>query len=175
MRKFIAVTALLFAAQLFMATASRADGVDWKEWSFLLGNWRGASDGIPGASQTLFSFDLDRDHHVIVRHDHSDYVHYQGIPQFSEDGQLFIYKDSSGQTLALATGDDGRTVTFTATAAADGNSWTFVSAPEVKRPQWRLTYDKINNDNLILWYDYALPGQPGNFQPYLHATGVRIR
>jgi hypothetical protein len=102
-------TALLLVLSIAVASAQAAQKkVDpLQPFGFLLGKWNGQGGGQQGAGTGAFSFDVELDGHILVRHNYAEYGkdasaisrHDDLLIVYLEDGPRAIYFDSEGHVI----------------------------------------------------------------------------
>ena len=70
-------TSAILVMVLLSVLPERAQSTPWEKLEFLLGNWAGSAgqtDTQLGAGEGGFSFDLELNRKIIVRHNHAGYA-----------------------------------------------------------------------------------------------------
>ena len=91
---------------LSIGLCAQEGAADWKKLDFVLGKWVGVAgekETPLGAGQGGFSFELDLDKKVIVRHNHAEYdkgvKHDDLMVIYMEGSPRAIYFDSEGHVI----------------------------------------------------------------------------
>ena len=128
------------AAALLCAPAARAQTAPaaWSKLEFLLGKWTGIAgekDTQLGAGQGSFSFDLQLNGKVVVRHNNATYN--SGI---THDDLMVIYLDSPNDTpRAIYFDSEGHVIRYDVSFPTSGKA-VFESDSHQPGPAYRLTY-----------------------------------
>jgi hypothetical protein len=155
----------LAAAQTSSQPAAQAS--KFKEIEFLVGDWAADSgSGEPGkATAGEFSFRLELNGQVLVRHSFADY----GKENRHED-LLYIYRNSPSEPLrAIYFDNEGHVIHYSVTASP--NSAVFDSDPAQPGPRFRLTY-QLAGKMLNGKFEMAMPGST-EYKTYLAWTSVK--
>jgi hypothetical protein len=165
MNVFRALALLLTAAACLPAQNSNPD---WSKLEFLLGNWTGTAGGKDtaiGAGRGAFSFELQLNQKIIVRHNQATYD--SGI---RHEDLMVIYLDAPDQTpRAVYFDTEGHVtryhVTFPSTSAA-----TFESDATEPGPKYRLSY-WMDHGLLNGRFEIAPPGK--EYKTYMSWTSTK--
>ena len=163
----LALAGLLAAAPAPVA-AARPD--PWAALRFLVGEWEGLGAGTPGQGGGRFSFALDLGDQVLVRRAHSAYAGKQG-PVVHDD--LLVVHAGEGGLRARYWDNEGHVIDYAVAASPDGKVVTFVSAPG-KGPRFRLTYQRLEGDRVMVRFAVAPLGEPEAFRTYVEGESRRL-
>jgi len=161
---FLLAQALVSAAQ-----PAPASDLNWSALQFLVGNWAGegtAETGQAGAGSCSFQPDLQGK--TLIRKNHAEYPAADNHPAIAHDDLMVIYPDQAKHQLrAFYTDNEGNVINYTVTASADGKSVIFLGDITEGSPRFRLTYTLAQPGHLILAFEMAPPGKPGQFQKFI--------
>lgn len=151
-------------------TASPAAAKFGPQWRLLVGRWAADASAGVGAGACAFGFELGD--HILVRTNHAEILSGGNRPAGNHEDLMVIYPTTDGsQAHATYWDNEGHVIEYSAGWSADGTVLTFLSKAGAG-PQFRLTYKKLDSDNLSVSFDIAPPGQSGVFKTY---TSGRIR
>jgi hypothetical protein len=139
----------------------------WEPYRFLVGTWVADSASDPSTGKGEFSFGLDLNDNILVRRNHAVIAPNPDKPPATHDDLMIIYQDRS-QTRAGYWDNEGHTISYTASFNDAKDTLSFVSAIVAGAPRFRLQYIKLADGGLMICFDFAPPGQPERFSPYLH-------
>ncbi len=138
---------------------------DWKAFQFLMGDWVGEGSGSPGNGGGGFTFALELQGRVLVRHNHTEFPPSQGRPANIHDDLIVVYQEKDGVKAAYWD-NEGHVINYTASFAPD-KSLVFVSGKIPGAPRQRLSYRQLSNGGLGIRFEIAPPGKPNEFKVYL--------
>lgn len=160
MRLKLILTAILFCAPCISAQTSL------KNLDFLLGKWTGVAgekDTPNGAGQGDFSFELQLDKKIVVRHNNATYA--SGI---RHDDLLIIYLENDTPR-AIYFDSEGHVIRYSVTVPSP-NSVTFESDATQPGPKYRLSY-RLEQGSLNGKFEIAPPG--AEYKTYLSWTSKK--
>jgi len=168
MRKWILPVLVGILIILPLAAQPSAPLPDWKAFQFLMGNWIGEGSGSPGQGSGGFTFALELQGRVLVRHNRTEFPASQGRPANIHDDLLVVYQDKEGFK-AVYWDNEGHVIHYTMSVAADG-SLVFVSGKMPGAPRQRLSYRSMSGGGLGIRFEIAPPDKPDEFKVYLDGT-----
>lgn len=140
----------------------------WKKLEFVLGKWTGVAgekDTSLGAGQGGFSFDLELNQKIIVRHNHAAYT--SGV---QHDDLMVIYLEAPNDPPhAIYFDTEGHTIRYNLTFPAP-NKVIFESDASQPGPRYRLSYG-LNGRALDGKFEVAAPG--AEYKPYMSWTSKK--
>lgn len=147
------------------------DNGHWARLQFLIGRWSGAGSGQPGQAikgGTAFSFDLDKQ--IIVRKNRAEYAPKPGEKTGAVHEDLMIIYQGPGTAgfKAIYFDNEGHTITYDVSFAAQGQGVVFDSEGNDKGPRFRLLYEPTKDGALTVEFFVAPPG--GELKCYLSGT-----
>ncbi len=147
---------------------------DWHAWHFLMGEWIGDGNGEPGQGAGGFSFSIELQGRILVRHNYANYPATKDRPAFRHNDLMVIYKDA-GSTKADYFDNEGHVIHYLVDFSGDSSSIIFISAESDSEPRYRLTYAEKKGDTLSLSFDIAPPAKPEEFRQYISAAAHKKR
>jgi len=158
------------AAILLLAAATLcAQGKpNWDGWQFLIGEWTGEGVGNPGQGTGGFTFELQLDQHVLVRHNYAEYPATKDKPAYSHQDLMVIHPEGSGWS-AMYFDNEGHVIHYSVEFRTEGV--VFTSTEPASGPRFMLTYAKLGADKVGIEFSIAAPGKP--FTPYIHGVAHR--
>jgi hypothetical protein len=132
---------------------------------FLLGTWNGIGEGKPGEASGQARFRRDLQGQVIVRTSYAAHPKQGDRPASRHDDLMVIYPDAGGHVRADYYDNEGHVIRYAVTARPGGA--VFVSDVEPNAPRFRLTYTLHPDGTLGGGFEFAPPGKPEAFSPYL--------
>jgi hypothetical protein len=142
---------------------------NWDAFQFLIGEWIGDGSGQSGQGNGVFSFSYDLQNRIIVRKSFADYPATQDKPPFRHDDLMIIYYESDTIPRATYFDNEGHVIHYTVTT--NDASWVFATNESTPIPNFRLTYQKMDESTLNIAFEVAPPRKP--FAPYIKATAHR--
>jgi hypothetical protein len=162
-RVFLALTLAAIEAR---AQNAASDG--WKKFEFLLGRWTGVAgdkDTPQGAGRGEFSFALELNRTIIVRH---NYAEYKNAPR--HDDLMVIYLDAPNDPpRAMYFDSEGHVIHYTASFPS-ANAVVFESDGSQSDPRYRLSY-WMEQAALKGRFEVAPPG--GEYTSYMSWTSKK--
>ena len=150
---------------LLSVLPERAQSTPWEKLEFLLGNWAGSAgqtDTQLGAGEGGFSFDLELNRKIIVRHNHAGYA--SGA---QHDDLMVIYLDAPDDTTrAIYFDSEGHVIRYNLTFPTS-NKVIFESDGTQAGPRYRLSY-WLNGRALDGKFEVAPPGS--EYKTYMSWT-----
>jgi len=141
---------------------------DWKAFQFLMGDWVGEGSGSPGQGGGGFTFDLELQGRVLVRHNRTEFSASQGRPANIHDDLIVVYQEKDGFK-AVYWDNEGHVIDYTVSFAPD-KSLVFVSGKIPGATRQRLSYRELANGGLGVRFEIAPPDKPDEFKVYLDGT-----
>jgi len=150
--------------------APKAEAVDrWEAFRFLVGTWVADSSADPRQGSGEFTFSMYLQDNILVRENHTVIAATSDKPAVTHDDLMVIYHDQQ-QTLASYWDNEGHAISYTTSFNVAKDTLTFVSDIVTGVPRFRLMYIKLADGGLKITFDFAPPGQPDAFAPYLQGT-----
>jgi len=153
---------------LLSVLPERAQSTPWEKLEFLLGNWAGSAgqtDTQLGAGEGGFSFDLELNRKIIVRHNHAGYA--SGA---QHDDLMVIYLDAPDDTpRAIYFDSEGHIIRYNLTFPTPITA-IFESDGTQPGPRYRLSY-WLNGRALDGKFEVAPPGS--EYKTYLSWTSKK--
>ena len=150
---------------LLSVLPERAQSTPWEKLEFLLGNWAGSAgqtDTQLGAGEGGFSFDLELNRKIFVRHNHAGYA--SGA---QHDDLMVIYLDAPDDTpRAIYFDSEGHVIRYNLTFPTS-NKVIFESDGTQAGPRYRLSY-WLNGRALDGKFEVAPPGS--EYKTYMSWT-----
>lgn len=173
MLKRLLISITVCGALVAQNTSTTRPSDPWHPLRFLIGTWQSKTQG-GSADATVagtYTFRLDLGDHVLARHTAS--TECKGPADFDcEHGDLlYVYSDSSGNTLKAIYFDNEGHVIHYAVSSSMPDSVVFLSDPSIPGPQFRLTYE-FKDRVLYGKFQVRVPGE-NDFKSYLEWSGPR--
>ncbi len=164
------LTAILISA-VGSAMAQDVKKVDpWADYRFLLGEWVADNPGDQGKGECSFSLDLQDK--IMVRKNHADAPASKDRPATVHD-DLMIMSRSGDAVKAEYYDSEDHLINYTVTISSNKDTLIFVSEVSPQAPRFRLAYVKAGDSKLAGSFEFAPPGKPEAFSPYLKWTMSR--
>ncbi|PWB74491.1 hypothetical protein C3F09_03935 [candidate division GN15 bacterium] len=171
----LAVSVILMGAVLSSAQppAPKPEPIDrWADFRFLLGTWVADSSADPRQGTGEFSFALDLNNNILVRKNHTVIAAAADKPALTHDDLMVVFHEQQ-QTKANYWDNEGHAINYTASLNPGKDTLSFVSDAVTGMPRFRLQYIKLADGGLKITFDFAPPGQPEAFAPYLQGAAHR--
>jgi hypothetical protein len=170
LKRFLWVMAPAFL--LAGARGLQASSDSWQPFQFLLGTWVGEGSGQPGKGSGEFTLAPDLGGKILVRKNHSDIAAAGGRPAATHDDLMIIYPGEKGKSpRAIYFDNEGHVINYTVTSSP--GELVFLSEAAASAPRFRLTYKKTGDDTVSIKFEFAPPGKPDAFRPYIEASARR--
>ena len=148
---------------------------EWRDWSFLLGEWKGEGGGEPGQGIGGFTFKPDLQQSVLVRTSYSEYPASKDRPAYRHDDLMVIYREKpSSPVQAMYFDNEGHVIHYGVTIDSTAKTAVFLSQPENGAPRYRLTYTAKAPDTVSIKFEVAPPDKPEQFKTFIEARATRI-
>ena len=156
-----------------VASQARAQKKDlWADWAPFLGSWEGAGSGDPGQGRGEFSYALELEEAVLVRHNFAEYPASKDKPAYRHDDLMVIYPGANDKkTHADYWDNEGHVIHYEVEVSA--GKLVFMSDPAQAGARYRLTYIKTGEDDLKLRFEIAPAADRNSFKTYIEATARR--
>ncbi len=152
--------------------AKAQDKDNWKQWSWLMGDWKGEGSGEPGKGSGVFSFKPALDGHVLLRTAHSEYPAMGNRPATIHDDLLYVYLDAGEQpSRAIYFDNEGHTIHYSIGYA--DNSITLTSDRSPRSPLFRLTYTRLSETEVNTKFEMSQDGE--KWMTYVEGKSNRVR
>jgi hypothetical protein len=162
----------IIAILLFSTASYSQQDSTWKNFSWLVGDWKGEGNGNPGQGGGVFSFNFNLDKKVIVRNSHSEYPAANDKPKTVHDDLMIIYLDFSGTPSKASYFDnEGHNISYNITFT--NSSVIFLSDKIQNVPTFRLTYLKTDETHINIKFEMSHDGV--NFFTYIEGTALKIK
>lgn len=140
------------------------------KWNWLIGDWIGEGNGIPGQGGGVFSFKPDLDKKILVRKSHSVYPAVEKKPEIIHDDLMIIYSDSSGSpSKAIYFDNEGHIINYSITYY--DKSIAFTSIKDIGVPVFRLTYSFLDFDVVNVKFEMSQDGE--KFMTYIEGKSKK--
>ena len=146
---------------------------DWSAFQFLLGEWIGEGSGNPGQGNGTFTFSMELQDHIILRHNQSDYPETKTHAAFSHNDLMVIYQKPGQSAHAIYFDNENHTIQYNTHISIDRKSIVFTSDSTEAGPRFKLTYTSLSDDSLLIAFEIAPPAHPENFSKYLEGRAHR--
>lgn len=163
------LTFLLVAPLWSQGAASKVEA--FAPVRFLVGEWKGEGDGLPGQSTGMATFRFELEGKALVRRSHADYPAANGRPASHHEDLLTLYSEG-GQLKALYLDNEDHVIRYLVSAVPDGVAFTSEPAPG---PRFRLTYLRKAEALVTVRFEMASPATPEAFKTYLEAATRRVK
>lgn len=138
---------------------------------FLIGEWIGAGGGTgsgQGEGSCIFRFDLDSN--VIIRENYAHYSAQNNKPEYTHKDLMIIYWQAASPR-AIYIDNEKHIINYN--IELKEKELVFTSEIVNGTPQFKMTYVKLDQNNMNLKFDIAPPNTPGKFMPYISAEMKR--
>ena len=152
------------AALSLTVVATAAQPPELESLSFLIGEWRAAGTGEPGAGIGTATFARELQGRVIVRTSFAEYSAAAGKPSTRHDDLMIMYA-LAGALRADYYDSEGHVIRYGVQVPTAGEA-VFVSDPSDNEPRFRLSY-RLESSVLKGLFEIAPPGAADAFKPYL--------
>ncbi|MBI5266773.1 MAG: hypothetical protein HY851_06020 [candidate division Zixibacteria bacterium] len=140
----------------------------WADYRFLIGDWMADNPEDQGKGECSFALDLQNK--VIIRKNHAEIPASKDHPATVHDDLLIMYWANIYTLKADYYDSEGHIIHYTSTVSLDKDTVSFTSEQSDQAPQYRLSYVKIGDGKVAGTFEFAPPGKPGAFSPYLKWT-----
>lgn len=159
------------AFSFLISTTFAQQNSPWKDWSWLMGEWRGEGGGQPGQGGGTFSFKTDLDGKILVRKSHSEYPASGNRPATIHDDLMIVSLDYFGNpTKAIYFDNEGHTINYTITYAP--NTVVLTGEKIANVPVFRLTYSLLDNQMVNTKFEMSQDGE--KFMTYVEGKSKKI-
>lgn len=156
---------------LSFSTTFAQQNSTWKDWSWLIGEWRGEGGGQPGQGGGTFSFKTDLDGKILVRKSHSEYPASGNRPATIHDDLMIISLDYSGNpTKAIYFDNEGHTINYSISYAP--NTIVLTSEKMANVPVFRLTYTLLDTQMVNTKFEMSQDGE--KFMTYVEGKSKKV-
>jgi hypothetical protein len=166
----------VFSSFMMLSVYSHAQPTTdhWAKWKNMMGDWVGEGAGQPGKGAGSFSFKPDLDGKILVRKNHAGYPAAQDKPAFQHNDLMIVYPGENGNPdKAIYFDNEGHVINYMVAFSEGDKKIVFTSDVIDKVPRFRLSYTFSNDDLVKIKFEFAPPGQPEAFSPYIEATASR--
>jgi len=161
---------LLVVFSLLISTSFAQQNSPWKDWSWLMGEWRGEGGGQPGQGGGTFSFKTDLDGKILIRKSHSEYPAAGNSPATIHDDLMIVSLNFSGNpTKAIYFDNEGHTISYAITYAP--NTIVLTSEKIQSMPVFRLTYTLLDKQMVNTKFEMSQDGE--KFMTYVEGKSIQ--
>jgi hypothetical protein len=171
MRRNTLISLVIMTFVLFAAAQQGAPLPDWKAFQFLVGDWVGEGSGSPGQGAGGFTFALELQGRVLVRHNRTEFPAGPDRPAFIHDDLLVVYQEKDG-IKADYWDNEGHVIHYLVELTAEGLI-TFISEKQPGAPRLRLSYQRLGEARVDILFEMSTPDKPDDFKVYLHGKARR--
>jgi hypothetical protein len=132
--------------------------------AFLVGTWEGIGSGSPGASAGEFSFELQVQGHVLVRHNTSD------SPNGRHEDIMLIYEAPRQGLRAIYIDNEDHVINYAVSLSEEPKGAVLLSDNVPGMPGFRLSYRMKPDGTVGILFEMAPPGTT-EFKVYLEGAG----
>jgi hypothetical protein len=147
---------------LFLLTSavfSQQNIASWNKLNYLIGNWKGEGNGIPGEGGGYFTFKLDLDQNILVRTSHTEYPATKGRPATNHNDLMIIYRDYTGTPKrAIYFDNENHVINYSITYPNDKDI-VFISDKIANVPTFRLTYSIVDEITVNIRFEMSQDGE----------------
>lgn len=123
---------------------------------WLLGEWKGEGTGQPGQGEGGFTLETSLDGKVLVRKNRSSYPAKDNKPAFVHDDIMIVFPEAN-QLKSMYWDNEGHLIRYS--VAASESKIVLLSDPVPNAPQFRLTYDKLDERTVNVLFDMSRDGE----------------
>ena len=165
-----------FLLPSFALARQAPKSADWRDWQFLLGDWTGEASGQPGKGSGGFTFRLELEGKLLVRRSFSDFPAAKDKPAIHHEDLLYVYREPGArEERAIYFDNEGHVIHYAIEISPDGKTWTFISPVESSAPRYRLTYSRVDDNQVGIKFEIAPPGKPDAFATHVASASHRKR
>lgn len=170
---------ILFLSFLFIISysvpcRSQSGTGKWEKWEYLLGNWKGEGNGNPGMGEGTFTFSNALSDNILIRKSLTSFPASENRPAFTHEDLMIIYADPSGiPSHANYFDNEGHSINYSIVYSGEQIILTSEQIPNI--PRFRLTYQKLDEQNVNVVFAIAPPQSPEDFKIYLEGKSVKIK
>ena len=157
----------MFSLTLF----GQSDKGSLDNWGWLLGEWVGEGQGIPGKGVGKFSFKLELGESIVERKAIATYPAANGRPAIVHEDLMIIYRDAAGVPYKAIYFDNEKHLINYTVLLSEG-SIVFLSDKAISLPVFRLTYTFIESGKISVRFEMA--GDGVNFKTYVEGVSTRL-
>ncbi len=151
------ITALVIFLLILASCSLAQQDTAWQKWNWLIGEWVGEGNGVPGQGSGEFSLQPDLDGKVLIRRSHSEYPATKDKPLVVHDDLMIISPVSSSQPeKANYFDNEGHTIDYSATHT---DSSIVFNSINPKMPLFRLTYVLLDKNTIDVIFEMSTDGQ----------------
>lgn len=167
---FNKLLATICLSMLFHTAISQSN-MAWKNWSWLMGTWKGEGNGRPGQGSGTFSFTPDLDQHILVRKAHSEYPSASGKAAVHDDLLIVYMGNAQAPDRAIYFDNEGHTIQYTITVRE--KDIVFLSDVKPGVPVFRLTYTLLDPETVNTTFEMAQNGS--DFTKYIEGKSRKVQ
>lgn len=146
----------------------KGDTDPWKPFHFLLGQWESKPDSMGAFGGSTFSLELQN--RILMRKNFANYPAANGKPAINHEDLLVLYQQPGNPFEASYWDNEGHVIHYLARMSENEDTLAMTSDVVPNSPRFRLSYIKMGGDSLKVGFEFAPPGNPDAFKPYL--TGM---
>ena len=146
---------------------NRATEFRWQPLEFLFGKWTALGDTQIGSGQGVFSFELELNNRIVVRHNYAEYNKGPAAGTRHDDLLVVYAETPEDKPRAIYFDSEGHVIRYNVTTPAR-NTAVFESDGSQPGPRYRLSY-ALDGKNLNGKFEIAGPGT-AEYKTYLSWT-----
>jgi len=150
--------------------------IDWKAWKYLVGQWVSDPTNDPNQGTGKFSFRFDLGENILIRENRSILPANEASEENLHADLMIVYSEVPGAKQAIYFDNEQHVIHYKTNVSADQKTITLESEASSSSPQFRFTYNKIDENTLEARFEIASPGSQGQFSIYLQGkarkTGI---
>ena len=146
----------------------------WDKWQYLLGEWKGEGSGQPGTGSGMFTIKPKLEGNILERKGRTEIAATAAQPSSVHEDVTIIYKNREGNPVkAIYFDNEKHVINYDITYPDNKIVMTSEAIPGA--PRFRLIYDKINEKQVTIRFEIAMPGSPDEFKMYLEGGNRKVK
>ena len=169
--RLIVVVLLLILVQPLVARNSMSG---WEKWQYMMGAWFGEGSGQPGSGSGSYTLKPKLGGCILERKGVADIPAAEGRPAVHHEDVMFVYKNSEGNPVkAIYFDNENHVIPYDITYV--DNKIILVSEANGSMPRFRLTYEKLEDKQMNIRFEMAMPDAPDEFKMYLEGKNRKTK
>jgi hypothetical protein len=172
MRKYFVFVILFFALTLPLVAQNSNAG--WEKWQYLLGEWKGEGSGQPGTGSGMFTIKPKLEANILERKGRTAIAATATQSASVHEDVTIIYKNREGiPDKAIYFDNEKHVINYSITYPDSKIVMTSEAMPGA--PRFRLIYDKVDEKQVKIRFEIAMPNAPEEFKMYLEGSNRKVR
>lgn len=173
MSKKLALVIIVYLTMPFCIQGQNS--TQWDHLKFFIGKWIGQTTEGDTAIPRNSLFTSELDDNIIVRKNYLDFGDKPGGEQLMHEDLMIIFRYPDGGINATYFDNENRIINFVVSISESGEEVIFQSIPIKGMPFYKITYIKINKDEIYVNFESSTSGNKNDLASLYDLNMLRMK